>query len=109
MTATENVPMDQRTTSEWFHVNELLPEDCPICPIHEEGTMRVTTVLVMDECCRMEIRNRMKVERCGVPYLDELATDGWIWGESKLVPEWWYPIPRNDRRQARRKETKGDE
>ena len=91
----------------WYHVDELLPEDCPLCNFHKDGTLSFTSVLAMDRHCRMEIKNRLKVDRCGSPYLDEQATDGWIWSESNMKVEYWCPIPRN-RKLLERKEKMHD-
>lgn len=80
---------------EWFRACEFLPEDCSICHFHKDGTMELTTVLVMNKHGQMAIKNRMKVEKCGSPYLDELATDGWVWSEGGITPKYWCPIQKN--------------
>lgn len=80
---------------DWFCVNELLPENCNLCHFYKETNMKFTTVLVMNKHGQMEIKNRIKVDKCGRPYLDEIATDGWIWSEGGIKPKYWLPIPKN--------------
>ena len=80
---------------EWFCVDELLPEDCNLCNFYKEAKMEFTTVLVMNKHGQMAIKNRIKVDKCGSPYLDEIATDGWVWSEGGIEPMYWLPIPKN--------------
>lgn len=80
---------------EWFCVDELLPEDCELCHFHKDSNMMFTSVLVMGKHGEMEIKNRIKVDRCGVPFIDEYATDGWEWGYGTTEPKYWLPIPLN--------------
>lgn len=93
----DNEDAKQKAMPEWYHVDELLPEDCPLCGIYKEGTFKCTTVLAMDKHGRMGVLNRMNVKKHGNPFLDRLATDGWEWGQSGIVPEYWYPIPLNEK------------
>lgn len=80
---------------DWFCVSELLPEDCKLCHFYKETNMEFTSVLVMSKHGQIEIKNRIKVDKCGSPYLDEIATDGWVWSEGGIEPMYWFPIPQN--------------
>ena len=96
------------TEMEWHHVDELLPEDCPQCSFHTDGNLSFTSVLVMDKHGRMAIANRLKADKTGSPYLDEIATDGWIWSRSNIEPEYWCPIPTNEKFLKRKDDTQND-
>ena len=95
---------------EWYHVEELLPEDCLLCHFHTEQALTITTVLTMNKYGRMKIKNRLKVDKYGVPHLDEMATDGWIWSTdgNELPPEYWYPIPANEKFPKRKEKNPND-
>lgn len=80
---------------EWFDVSELLPEDCTFCHFHKDSALEFTSVLAMNKFGKMEIKNRLKVEKCGSPYLDEHATAGWEWSKGGIEPKYWFPIPQN--------------
>ena len=73
---------------EWFCVEDFMPEDCKLCHFYKESNMEFTTVLVMGKNGNMEIRNRIKVEKCGIPFADEYATDGWEWSNGGVKPEY---------------------
>jgi len=80
---------------EWFSVDELLPEDCRLCNFHSDSMMEFTSVLTMNKRGQMEIKNRLRVKKIGSPYLDEHATDGWVWSRGGIEPKYWFPIPKN--------------
>lgn len=80
---------------EWFCVDDLLPEDCTLCNFHTDSTLTFTTVIVMSTYGKIELRNRMKVDKCGNTFLDEYATDGWEWSYGTIKPKYWFPIPHN--------------
>ena len=80
---------------EWFDVDELLPEDCKLCHFYKDSCMEFTSVVAMDKDGKMEIRNRLKVDKCGNSYLDDYATNGWEWSYGGIKPKYWFPIPQN--------------
>lgn len=87
--------MTPNNIPEWYRVDELLPENCPLCHIYKDETFECTTVLAMNEHGSIKILNRMRIKKHGNPFLDKLVTDGWKWSQSSIVPEYWYPIPLN--------------
>lgn len=82
---------EQPNEPKWIPVGEKLPEDCPELHFYDDGRLKFTTVLCADDGC-VKMVNRLSVSKCGSAYLDEQATDGWIWGAHK-TPTHWMPLP----------------
>lgn len=83
--------------SGWISVEDHLPEDHPDIKIGNfDGRFQMITVLVYAGRC-VSMRNRLRIDRVGNDYLDEQATDGWVWSYGD-EPEFWMPLPHTPER-----------
>ncbi len=83
-----------RKEPKWFSVDELLPEDCAQCYFYTDAGLNFTTVLVMDKDGLMELKNRLRIDKIGISYVDKYVTSGWEWSASGVKPAYWCPIPK---------------
>lgn len=78
---------------EWISVNDRLPEDDKSLRFHVDGVISFTTVMVYTQHGLYAIANRLKHDPIGSPYLDEYATNGWIWSRGCGEVTHWMPLP----------------
>lgn len=87
--------MLEATDPRWIPCSLKLPEE--VETVFNSGRMKLLSVMTLSEVFRdeLEVRltNRMCVEATGIPYLDEMATDGWIWSENAGDVKAWMPFP----------------
>ena len=77
----------------WIPVTERMPEDDKSLRFHVDGTLSFTTVLAYKSYGAFRIVNRLKQDPCGIPYLDEHATNGWEWSIGGESITHWMPLP----------------
>lgn len=80
----------------WIPVTERLPEDDKkTLHFYDDGRLNFCTALVYRKGSRaVEQANRLYVRRCGNDYLDQYATDGWVWSGYKTDDvTHWMPLP----------------
>lgn len=76
----------------WISVKERLPEDDETLDFFKQGNLTFITVLAYVPEVGTELRNRLKVDKCGISAFDEFATDGWVWSAGR-EPTHWMPLP----------------
>ena len=88
-------PLPEATDPRWIQCSLKLPEE--VETVFNFGRMKLLSVMTLSEVFRdeLEVRltNRMCVEATGIPYLDEMATDGWIWSENAGDVKAWMSFP----------------
>lgn len=79
----------------WIPCDKILPEEAE--KIYSDGRMKLLSVMALCEffkgCPETKLVNRMSVEATGNPYLDQQATNGWIWSNNAGTVKAWMPFP----------------
>lgn len=78
--------------AEWISVKERLPENDETMHFFKQGNLTLTTVLTYVPKVGTELRNRLKIDNCGIATFDEFVTDGWVWSAG-MEPTHWMPLP----------------
>jgi hypothetical protein len=81
----------QEEIPHWIPVSEKLPEDDPNIEFYDDGRLRFTTVLGVINGHTEQI-NRLSIKKTGSAFLDEQATDRYVWGNDETVT-YWQPLP----------------
>lgn len=78
--------------AEWISVKERLPENDETVHFFKRDNLTLTTVLAYVPKVGTELRNRLKIDKCGIAAFDEFVTDGWVWSAGR-EPTHWMPLP----------------
>ena len=77
----------------WISCGERLPEDDERNRFYDDRFLKFTSVLGYDKEGGIRILNRIKVDPCGIDYIDRLSTDGWRWSYRGENVTHWMPLP----------------
>lgn len=83
----------ETTTQGWISVKERLPEDNDQIKFYDDGRLKFVSVIVSDKEKGVCTANRLKVEPCGIEYLDRFSTNGWRWSMGAESVTHWMPLP----------------
>lgn len=87
--------LPDKNDSRWIPCSQKLPED--IEAVHSCGRMKLLSVMGLSTTFgnnpEVKLINRLSVEPTGSPYLDEQATDGWVWSKNAGDVKAWMPFP----------------
>lgn len=79
----------------WIPCDKTLPEETE--KIYSNGRMKLLSVMALCEvfkgCPEVKLINRLFIEITGNSYLDQQATDGWIWSNNAGNVRAWMPFP----------------
>lgn len=81
------------TVQQWIPVTERLPEDDKHIHFYDDGRLKFASVLVFSKDRGVGAANRLTVNRVGTEYLDQFATNGWIWSVGRDDTTHWMPLP----------------
>lgn len=81
----------------WIPCSSQLPEDdIELCP-YVSMNLRAISVMALCEISKnnfdVRLVNRLKIDSTGSPYLDQMATDGWVWSKTAINVKAWMPFP----------------
>ena len=79
----------------WISCETALPEKTEA--IYSFGRLKMVSVLALHELYSnvpsVSLLNRINVEKSGIEYLDEQATNGWEWSKNAGKVKAWMPFP----------------
>ena len=81
------------TVQGWISVEDRLPEDDPNIKRYLDGHISLMSVLVCGGSRGVNIANRVYIKPVGIPYLDEQATNEWVWSAGNEDVTHWMPLP----------------
>lgn len=81
--------------TKWIPCSTALPEETE--EIYSSGRLKMVSVLALHELYSgiptVSLLNRIYVEKSGIEYLDEQATNGWEWSKNAGTVKAWMPFP----------------
>lgn len=88
-------PLPDMNDPRWISCQEKLPEEA--VKIYTSGRLEMITVLAVHEVYegipRISMLNRVNIKKSGIPFLDEQATEGWVWSNNAGNVLAWMPVP----------------
>ena len=77
----------------WIPVTDHKPEEDANVKFLKSGNLHFTTVLAYGKVKGVRMVNRLYVAKCGIAWLDEYATDGWVWSNGNEDVTHWMHLP----------------